>query len=158
MMNVRQVLLFLLRLALGWLFFWAGITKVLNPDWTAAGFLNNAKTFAGLYHALAQPGIITVVNWLNEWGLLLLGLALLGGIFIRLAGILGAILMLLYYFPGLEFPYVGKTALLVDEHIVYALALLALGSFRAGRVWGLALWCAKLPWCSRYPRLRAWLD
>lgn len=158
MTRVQQVSLLLLRLALGWLFFWAGITKVLNPEWTAAGYLNNAKTLSGFYHALAQPGIITAVNWLNEWGLLLLGLALLGGIFIRLAGILGAILMLLYYFPGLDFPYAGKTSLLVDEHIVYALALLLLGAFRAGRVWGLATWCAKLPLCGRYPRLRAWLD
>src|SRR3989344_8616964 len=122
MISSRRLSLFLLRISLGWLFFYAGITKVVNPEWSAAGYLQGAKTFTGLYQWLAQPGIIPVINFINEWGLLLLGVALILGIFVRLGAVLGVLLMLLYYFPVLDFPYIGKTAYLVDEHIVYALA------------------------------------
>jgi hypothetical protein len=40
---------------------------------------------------------------------------------------------------------------------MYALALLVLAAFRAGRVWGLENWCANLPICSKYPKLWNWL-
>lgn len=157
MINSRHLPLFLLRLALGWLFFYSGITKVLNPDWSAAGYLQGAQTFAGFYHWLLQPDILPAINFLNEWGLLLLGIALILGVFVRVAAVLGALLMLLYYFPGLDFPRIGKTGYLVDEHIIYALSLLVLAAFRAGRMWGLEKWCSQLPICSRFPRLRWWL-
>ncbi|MEX2054573.1 MAG: DoxX family membrane protein [Candidatus Andersenbacteria bacterium] len=157
MTKVEQLPLFLLRVALGWLFFYSGITKVLNPEWSAAGYLAGAKTFSGLYQWFAQPEILPVINAINEWGQLLLGIALLLGIVVRLASVGGALLMLMYYFPVLEFPYIGRTAFLIDEHIIYALALWVLAAFRAGRVWGLETWCSQLPLCSKYPRWRWWL-
>lgn len=152
-----QICTFLFRIALGWLFFYAGITKIINSDWSAAGYLQGAKTLTGLYHWFAQPDILPVINFINEWGLLLLGLSLLMGVFVRLSSIFGAILMLLYYFPVLEFPYIGRNSFLVDEHIIYALALLLLAALRAGRMWGLETWCSNLPICSRFPKLRYWL-
>lgn len=152
-----KVFMVILRLALGVLFFYAGITKVLNPAWSAAGYLKGAKTFPELYNMLLQPNIIPAINFINEWGLTLLGVSLLLGIAVRLSSFLGAVMMLLYYFPILAFPLVGEHGFLVDEHIVYASALLLLGSLRAGRVWGLETWCAKLPICSKYPKLREWL-
>lgn len=152
-----RIALAVTRIALGWLMFYAGITKVINPAWSAEGYLNTAKTFSGFYAWLTQPGLLSVVNFLNEWGLTLLGVSLILGVFVRLSGILGAILMVLYYFPGLSFPMIGKNAFLVDEHIIYALILLFFASVRAGRVWGLERWCASLPICSKFPKLRAWL-
>ena len=136
--------------------FYAGITKILNPEWSAAGYLANAKTFAGFYAWLLQPGFLPVINFINEWGLTFLGISLLLGVFVRLSSVLGAVLMLLYYFPVLDFPYL-EHAFLVDDHIIYAAALLFFASVRAGRVWGLDNWCANLPICSKYPRLRNWL-
>ncbi|MBI2098761.1 MAG: DoxX family membrane protein [Candidatus Wildermuthbacteria bacterium] len=140
--------LFLLRVGLGLLFFYAGITKVLDSEWSAAGYLNNAKTFPAFYSWLASPGILPITNFINEWGLTLLGVSLLLGIFVRVSSIGGATLMLLYYFPAVEMktfeffpqimvPYIGTHSVLVDEHIVYALALVVLAVFRAGRTWGL---------------------
>ena len=79
------------------------------------------------------------------------------GLFVGLSAKLGAVLMLLYYLPLLDFPYPNAHAFIVDEHIIYITALLVLGSFKAGRVWGLEEWCTNLPICSRYPRLRDWL-
>lgn len=148
-----RIALLILRLSMGWLMFYAGITKVLNPAWSAVGYLTNAKTFAGFYQWIAQPAFLSFINFVNEWGLTLLGLSLVLGLFVRLSSVLGAALMLLYYFPVLEFPYVAHS-FLVDEHIVYALVLIFFAAGRAGRVWGLEKWCSGLPICSKFPRLR----
>ncbi len=149
--------LFLLRLALGWFMFYAGITKVLNPAWTSAGYLKGAKTFPGLYHWFLQPNILPAIDFINEWGLTLLGVSLILGVFVRLSSTLGALLMLLYYLPILDFPHPNPFAYIVDEHVIYALLMIFLASSRAGRVWGLENWCLRLPICSKFPRLRNWL-
>ncbi|MBI2056060.1 MAG: DoxX family protein [Candidatus Sungbacteria bacterium] len=154
MIYSQKVFLFLLRVAMGWMMFYAGITKIMDPAWSAEGYLKGAKIFSGFYQWLLSPGMLPIVNLVNEWGLTLLGLSLIFGIFVRLSSFLGAILMLLYYFPILDFPYPNPHSLIVDEHIIYACALLLFASLRAGRVWGLEQWCAGLPICSRFPRLR----
>lgn len=153
----QKIALFLLRISMGWLMLYAGVTKIVDPAWSAEGYLKAAKTFPGLFAWFAQPGILPVINFINEWGLTLLGISLILGIGVRLSSILGALLMLLYYFPVLTFPYIKPHSYIVDDHIIYFLALLVLGAFSAGRVWGLENWCANLPTCRRYPRLRAWL-
>ena len=148
MTQYQKLSLFLLRVAMGWFMFYAGITKVLDPTWSAAGYLQGAKTFTGFYVWLAQPAIIPIVNFVNAWGLTLLGISLIFGICVRLSSLCGIALMLLYYLPILDFPYPNPHALLVDEHILYSLVLLLFVSLRAGRVWGLE------SWCSRFPALR----
>ena len=157
MTQFQKVSLFLLRVSLGWMFFYAGITKILNPEWSAFGYLKGAKTFAGFYQFLTQPGILPITNFVNEWGLTLLGISLILGVFVRLSSILGAALMLLYYFPILDFPYPNAHSFVIDEHIIYALALILLAAWRAGRTYGLENWCANLPVCSKFPKLREWL-
>tara|TARA_Y100000310_G_C20633834_1_gene790115 strand:+ start:335 stop:784 length:450 start_codon:yes stop_codon:yes gene_type:complete len=134
---MKNILIFALRLSMGWLFLYAGITKVLNPDWTSAGYLKGAQTFSELYQFLASPGIVSFVDFGNQWGLTLIGISLILGIFVRFSSIFGAILMLLYYFPVLNFPYVGEHSLLVEEHIIYALALGLLAAIGAGKIWGI---------------------
>ncbi len=138
------------------MFFYAGITKVINPNWSAAGYLKGAKLFPEFYSWIASPSLLPLTNFVNEWGLTLLGVSLILGIGVRLSAVLGAILMVLYYLP-LGFPYPNTHALIVDEHIIYAAGLLFLASIRAGRIWGLEAWCANLPICSRFPGLhRFW--
>ncbi len=150
MTKYTKITLFLFRVSLGWMFFYAGITKVLNPAWSAAKYLDGAKTFTGFYHWLASPAILPIINFVNEWGLLLLGISLILGIGIRLSSVLGAVLMMLYYLPVQDFPN-------PNAHIIYITALLLLGGLRAGRVWGLEKWCSSLPICSKFPKLREWL-
>ncbi len=154
MLFSQKLFLFLLRIALGWVFFYAGITKLMNPSWSAEGYLKGAKTFGDFYAWLLQPQTLPIINFVNEWGLTLLGVSLIFGVFVRLSSVFGAILMLLYYFPVLTFPYIKTTAFLVDEHIIYALVLLFFASIRAGRVWGLERWCTSLPICSRFGVIR----
>ena len=154
MSRFQKMSLVLLRLGLGWLMFYAGITKVLDPAWSAAGYLKGAKTFTSFFQSLTDPGILPFIDFINEWGLTLLGISLILGIFVRLSSVLGAALMMLYYFPVLDFPKIAPHSYIVDDHIIYALALLILAAFRAGRIWGLENWCANLPLCRQYPKLR----
>ena len=154
---MRTISLLFLRFSLGSLFFYAGITKVLDPNWSAAFYLKGAKTFPAFYDLFLQPSILPTINFINEWGLTLIGLSLLLGIFVRLASAGGIMLMILYYFPILDGVYPNAHSLIADEHIVYACAFFILASFRAGRVFGLEKWCSNLPICARFPRLRALL-
>ncbi|HEY4476765.1 MAG TPA: DoxX family protein [Candidatus Paceibacterota bacterium] len=129
--------LLLTRVSLGVLFFYAGITKVVDSTWSAAGYIGGAKTFTSFYQLFLNPIILPIVNFLNAWGLTILGVALILGLFVRLSSILGIVLMLLYYFAAGPFPYPNAHAWVVDDHIVYALLLLFFASVRAGRYWGM---------------------
>lgn len=150
--SLEAKFLLISRLAIGWLMFNAGITKVLDPTWTASGYLASAKTFPGFYSWLALPQNIGWIDFVNEWGLTLIGVSLILGLGARLSSLLGALLMLLYYFPVLEFPKVAH-GFVVDEHVIYAAVLLFFAAVRAGRYYGLDNWCANLPICRKYPRL-----
>jgi thiosulfate dehydrogenase [quinone] large subunit len=157
MSQAQKISLCLLRLSIGWLLFYAGLTKIMDGNWSAVGYLAGANTAAGFYAWLGSSSLLPIVNFLNSWGVLLLGTALILGLFVRLSAALGVLLMLLYYLPVLNFPYAGTHSFLVDEHIIYALALIVLGAFNAGQAWGLETRCSRLPVCSKFPRLRAWL-
>ncbi len=138
----------LTRIALGSFMLYAGVSKLLSQNWSAQMYLEKAQTFSSFYQWLAQPDILPFVNIGNSWGLTLLGVSLILGIFVRLSGFLGAVLMLLYYFPILHFPIAGERALLIDEHIIYALLLLSFSAGAAGRIFGVDRWLVK-----KFPKL-----
>ena len=122
----------LLRLIMGFLFFYAGWSKLTTEGWSAARFLQNATgPFASWFQGLAGSGVVDV---LNMWGLTLIGVALILGLLMRTASFFGIVVMGLYYVAD----FVGNTAHgLIDEHIVYAsvLVFFLVGGF--GHVWGL---------------------
>jgi thiosulfate dehydrogenase [quinone] large subunit len=140
MTNWQKTTLLLLRIALGWVFLYAGLTKVLNPEWTAAGYLKGAKTFTDLYQWFAADANIGWVSFLNQWGQTLIGAAMILGVGVRIASWGGALMMLLYYFPVLVFPKIGANSYLVDEHIIYALVFLVFGALGAQSTWGVSAW------------------
>jgi len=119
------------------MFFYAGYSKLINNAWSSESYLINAKTFTSFYSWLASPSMLEITNLLNEWGLTLLGISLVIGLGVRISAPLGAILMLLYYFPALDFPYPNAHAFIVDEHLIYASTLLFLSSVNAGQAFGL---------------------
>ena len=141
MTTFQRFSIFILRVALGFLMFYAGITKVTNSSWSAAGYIKGAKILTPFYNFLLSPSVLPVIDFLNEWGLTLLGISLIFGIFVRLSSVLGIILMTLYYLPILKFPYVGDHSYLVDEHIIYSLAMALLFAFNAGKIFiGIDAW------------------
>ena len=132
-----KLILFITRISMGWLMLYAGLVKIFDPEWSATGYLANAKTFGGFYNWFVDPSILPITNILNEWSLTLLGVSLLLGAFVRCSGVLGALLMLLYYFPVLEFPHIPPHSYIIDDHIIYALILLYFAYVGAGEYMGL---------------------
>lgn len=139
MKNKEKLFTVLLRLTLGWLFFYAGFTKVIDPSWSAVGYLNNVENFTSFYHWLASPEILPVVDLLNQWGLTLIGLTLILGVWVRFSAILGAIIMILYYL-ALDWVYPNSHSFVVDDHIIYAISLLLLASLEFRNSFGLSVW------------------
>ena len=135
MTNCQKCSLFLLRIGLGWMFLYAGLTKIMDPNWSAEGYLRNAKSFSGLYTWLANSSLLPFINFINEWGLTLIGVALILGVFVRLTGYLGPLLMLLYYFPVLDFPKISTHSFIIDEHIIYLFVFLVLAAYKADSFW-----------------------
>jgi len=138
--------------------FYAGITKLMNPNWSAAGYLGNAKMLPDFYAWLTTPAVLPIINFVNEWALTLLGVSLILGVFVRLSSVLGSLLMLLYYLPILDFPYPNAHAYIVDEHIIYILVLLSFSALKAGRVFGLDRAVSRSRFMSRHPRILGWLS
>ena len=136
MTTSQKFFLFLLRVSAGWMFFYAGIIKVLDPQWSAEGYLKGAKSFVWFYQWLLQPEILPIINSINKWGLTLLGVSLIIGLFVRFSSLLGVLLMALYYIP-LGFPHPNQSAYIVDQHIIYIVVLLFFASIKAGRILGL---------------------
>ena len=138
------------RIGLGWTFLWAFLDKLFglgfstppNQSWLAggsptAGYLKAATAgpLSGLYHSLAGN---PVMDWLFMLGLLGLGVALLLGIGMKIAGYAGPLLLLLLWsshLPPAQNP-------ILDQHIIYALTLLGLSAVKAGQTWGLGKWWA----------------
>jgi thiosulfate dehydrogenase [quinone] large subunit len=90
-------------------------------------------------------------------GLLGVGLALIFGIGLRIAAVSGTVMMVLMWaaeWPLDKLTSAGEPSMstnpIVDYHIIYALALIALAVTYAGRVWGLGRWWAGLPFVRRY--------
>lgn len=144
MNNLQKFSLTLVRLVLGCFYFYAGFSKITNPDWSAAGYLTSAKSFTGFYQWLASPAILPFMNFVNEWGLTLLGVSLILGAFVRYSTIAGMLLMIMYYLPISNFPYPNPNAFIIDQHIIYIAMLFMLFNFKAGTIFGLDQKISKL--------------
>jgi thiosulfate dehydrogenase (quinone) large subunit len=89
-------------------------------------------------------------------GLLGIGLALILGIGLRISAVSGTAMMLLMWaaeWPLAKFTSAGEPSMsvnpIVDYHIIYALALIALALTYAGHTWGLGRLWARLPFVHR---------
>lgn len=139
---MKTISLVALRLSLGWFMFFAGLEKVIDPSWSASGFLLSAKTFPEFYAWFAQPMNSWWIDPLNAWGIFLIGVALLLGVFVRPAAWAGAALMFVYYFPHNVFPNVPH-GFIVEEHIIYAIAFAVIALVPAAQHFGLAQYLKK---------------
>lgn len=134
-----------LRMLIGWHFLYEGIAKLLNPYWTAAGYLQAAQgPFSGWFLSLAaEPSRLAVVDALNKWGLVLLGLGLITGAFTRLSTFLGVVLLFLYYIANPPLLGIESTVptegsyLLVNKVLIEMAALGVLLAFPTGHIVGI---------------------
>jgi uncharacterized membrane protein YphA (DoxX/SURF4 family) len=138
------IVMSILRVAIGWHFLYEGLIKLLSPDWTAAGYLESATgPLSGMYHAMAANEMaLMLVNILNTWGLVLIGLGLFLGLFTRIAQGAGILLLLLYYLshpPVFSEPgfFREGSYFLISKDFLEMTALLVLMFFPTGSFLGL---------------------
>lgn len=134
-----------LRILIGWHFFYEGVAKITNPYWTSAGYLQESQGwFSEWFQSLsASPGTLTVVDYLNQWGLLLIGLALILGVFVKTASWAGVVILALYYlaappFPGMEYAIPAEGSYLIVNKLLIELAgFLVILAFPTAHLFGL---------------------
>lgn len=113
--NSQLAFLTILRMLIGWHFLYEGVVKLWNPGWTASGYLNDSAGFmAPLFKWMAgTPPVLNMVDFLNVWGLILIGLSLLLGVFSRAGTLAGMVLLAFYYFS--HPPLIGAVYALPSE-------------------------------------------
>jgi thiosulfate dehydrogenase [quinone] large subunit len=157
-----------LRISLGFIFLWAFLDKLFgfgvatcqgktvgcNDAWLyggspTTGFLGHATSgpFADFYHKLAGHGW---VDWLFMLGLLVVGVGLLFGVWVRVATFIG-IIMLLLMWSALLWP---SNTPGIDDHIIYALVLFGVALTDEHQVWGLRKWWLRTSLAKALPILK----
>jgi len=86
---VQSAILLILRLVVGWHLLYEGVAKLLTPGWTSAGYLRYSRWILADFFGwiTSNPEILKVVDLLNVWGLILIGLGLMLGCLTRLAAV-----------------------------------------------------------------------
>lgn len=139
-----------LRLATGFIFFWAFLDKTFGLGYStpperawisggtpSQGFLNSDSVIGPLkpfFASIASP----VSDVLFMVAMLAIGLAVLLGVGLRVSAVVGTVLMIAMYLA--EWPFganAASTNPLVDYHVIYALALIVIAVLAAGDTWGL---------------------
>ena len=157
--GTQQTALVVLRTLIGWHFLYEGLVKVVWPAWTragvpfgrfsSAGYLRTSTgPFAEAFRAFADASWLPWLDLLMAWGLVLVGLGLMLGLFTQLAcaGALGLLaLFYLSWLPtrGVAEPGTEGNYLLVNKNLVEAAAVFLVLAFRTGRIAGLDLLLAR---------------
>jgi thiosulfate dehydrogenase [quinone] large subunit len=161
-----------LRVLVGFVFLWAFLDKTFGLGYAtpsakawihggspAKGFLAgvSAGPLQSTFHTWAGQGW---ADWLFMLGLLGIGLAVMGGVALRLSAVAGTVLLALMWlaeFPPAQHLATGAPSMssnpFVDYHVVYAAALIAVAAAATGSRLGLGRLWAGLP----VVRDRAWL-
>jgi thiosulfate dehydrogenase (quinone) large subunit len=156
------------RVVLGFEFLWAFADKTfgfgyatpaerawINGGSPTKGFLSRVAVgpFEDTFHAWAGA---PWADWLFMLGLLGIGIALIFGIGLRAAAVSGTVMMVAMWaaeWPLDKLTSAGEPSMstnpIVDYHIIYALALIALALVYAGHTWGFGKLWARLPFVQR---------
>lgn len=144
------------RILTGFVFLWAFLDKTFGWGYATGsgkgwidggsptkGFLSGvvAGPLQSTFHGMAGDAW---VNWLFMLGLLAIGVAVMAGVALRFAAVVGTVMMALMWaaeWPPAQHLSTGAPSMspnpLVDYHVLYAAVLIALAVGHAGRVWGL---------------------
>lgn len=157
--SLSALFIVLLRASIGGMILFAGLGKVTEWPFDAAGYLANvdpASPVSGLYASMASmPVLMEVVNVVVPVTQVLIGVALIAGAFVRLAALGGALQMMMFYLGG----WSGDAMALFDSTLIYAVVFLTVAAFGAGRVLGLDAYIERLnvggqALVERVPKLR----
>ena len=135
-----------LRVLIGWHFLYEGLVKLFSlPAWSAESYLNGSVgPFASVFKAIASnDNLLLFTDYLNIWGLILIGISLFIGLFSRLFSLFGIVLLLLYYLAYPPFAAVSVNMplegsyWLVNKTLIEMAALLVLFLFPSSHITGI---------------------
>jgi thiosulfate dehydrogenase (quinone) large subunit len=147
--GLQSFFLLFMRVVIGWHFLYEGYVKIASSGWSAAGYLNVVPgPFSGFFQKIvSNPSLLQACDILMKYGLAVIGLCLILGLFSRLAA-LGAVFMLAMFYlsnpPWLGVHSMGGEGsyLIVNKNLVELSAALVLASFPVGRILGFdSLFC-----------------
>jgi thiosulfate dehydrogenase [quinone] large subunit len=134
-----------LRVLVGWHFLYEGITKLSASSWSAVGYMKAARgPFAEFFRWIAgQPNLLDNANLVTMYGLTIVGLLLMLGLFTRIAALGGIGFILLFYLATP--PFIGYfysipsegSYLIVNKNLVELSALVVIFLTGSGRFAGL---------------------
>jgi thiosulfate dehydrogenase (quinone) large subunit len=140
-----MVAITIMRIVVGWHILYEGIAKLTSPSWSAAGYLKASRgPFAAFFHWIAaQPQLLDKANLITMYGLTIVGVLLILGLFTRAAAIGGIGLVLLFYLCNP--PFVGYfysiptegSYLIINKNLVEVCALGVIVTTRSGLFAGL---------------------
>ena len=141
--KIQTIVLVLLRLVVGYHFLFEGMDKLFDPNWTSAGFLLQSNwLFADIFHSLVESSIIlAVVDFMNIWGQILIGIGLILGLFSTWAAYAGALLIFFYY---IAIPPFTNSYTFIDKNLLELFAFLVLAVFPTSQIIGIDLLINKL--------------
>jgi thiosulfate dehydrogenase [quinone] large subunit len=166
--RVRERGIVILRIAIGWVFLFAGLEKFLalgGKPFSAAGFLQfaTAGTWPGVTLAQGEylnpthpfwaslgtnAGLIGVINVLVVFGEIAIGTSLILGLFTRFAAAMGTLMMTFFFIASWDFAN-G----IVNSDAIYAILLVCVGFMGAGKVFGLDAILEKTEFVKKAPIL-----
>ncbi len=97
--STQLILLVATRVLIGWHFLYEGLSKITNPNWSSYIYLLDSKgPFEFFFVFLgSSPALVSIIDFLNIYGLTLIGIGLIAGLFTRASLISGMALLVFYY-------------------------------------------------------------
>ena len=143
--NWQIISLTFLRILIGWHFLYEGLSKLYTPGWTAKGYLlSSVGPLSPVFKSMSESeALLRIVDILNEWGLVLIGLSLFLGLLSKYGKIFGIILLSFYYIAYPPFaslginPHVEGSYWIVNKNLIEIAALFVLYQFPSGHINGI---------------------
>jgi uncharacterized membrane protein YphA (DoxX/SURF4 family) len=141
--TLLQTVLTILRVLVGWHFLYEGVSKLAMDNWSSSAYLMESKwLFSGFFHwIISNPTALAIADFMNIWGLILIGLGLFLGVFTRLASIAGMLLLLMYYVANPPFMYSSIPAqgsyYIINLNLIEAGILLVFALMRKETMWSI---------------------
>lgn len=147
--TTKLTALLVLRILIGWHLLYEGLSKLFDPYWSSSGYLLESS-WNWFIMLATNPFLLSIIDFINIWGLIIIGFCLIAGLFTRISTIAGMILLFLYYISNP--PFIGFTSmmpmegnyLIVNKTLIELADLFVLTVFPTGQYIGLDLFISRL--------------
>lgn len=131
------------RVLIGWHFMYEGVIKLFDSAWTSKGYLMAAEgPFSGIFNMLGSGNMVGLIDNINVFGMLIVGITLIFGIWERVGTIFGIVLLLMFYLSRPPFPGLSETGTegsywFVNKNLIEAAGLWILYQIPTGAYFGI---------------------